>query len=81
MVDKTEKEAETSPGLRGFDVIDKIKGKLEEACRGVVSCADILALVARDAVLLATSIHFLVCDHQTATCNGYHVICGVRDLS
>ncbi|XP_050238896.1 peroxidase 24-like [Mercurialis annua] len=47
---KAEKEAIPNRSLSGFDVIDEIKAEVEDKCPGLVSCADILALAARDAV-------------------------------
>ncbi|KAL2328331.1 hypothetical protein Fmac_021758 [Flemingia macrophylla] len=47
---KAEKDAIPNLTLRGFDFIDKIKSLVEAECPGVVSCADVLALTARDSV-------------------------------
>ncbi|KAI7737636.1 hypothetical protein M8C21_017070 [Ambrosia artemisiifolia] len=48
-----EKNAPTNlNALKGFEIIDRIKNKLESECPNTVSCADVLTYAARDATVL-----------------------------
>jgi peroxidase len=52
---RSEKAADPNNGsARGFPVVNDIKAALENACPGVVSCADILALAAEVSVELVS---------------------------
>ncbi|CAN1262924.1 Peroxidase 4 [Linum perenne] len=65
--------------VRGFEVIDKIKSEVDKRCKAnVVSCADILAVAARDSVSIVSST-ILRLYLSKRRCYSYQVPLGRRD--
>ncbi|KAK9131960.1 hypothetical protein Scep_011488 [Stephania cephalantha] len=61
-VSGAEREAEENKSLakEGFAVVDKVKALVETKCPGIVSCADVLAIAARDFVHLTGGPYYQV---------------------
>ncbi|CAL1372599.1 unnamed protein product [Linum trigynum] len=55
-----EKDSPPNFTLRGYGVIDRVKEALEKECPGVVSCADTLAIVARDVTVATKGMYWEV---------------------
>ncbi|KAL0550743.1 hypothetical protein IC582_009804 [Cucumis melo] len=49
---ESELDAPGNEGIQGFDIVDSIKTAVEASCPNTVSCADILAISARESVVL-----------------------------
>ncbi|MCL7044635.1 hypothetical protein MKW94_014665 [Papaver nudicaule] len=50
---EAEKDQIPNQSLKGFDVIEQIKSRIESVCPSIVSCSDILVLAARESVYLS----------------------------
>lgn len=62
----TERKDPANASLGGFQVVEGIKRVVEMFCPGVVSCADVLVLAARDSVQVVRPFTFLYSIHWTA---------------
>ncbi|KAG6490843.1 hypothetical protein ZIOFF_052158 [Zingiber officinale] len=72
--------APNNNSLRGFELVDEIKATLNVACFGnVVSCADILAIAARDSVVARTFDEHLGRLHLQLGGSSYEVLLGRQD--
>ncbi|XVE99145.1 hypothetical protein REPUB_Repub03eG0172000 [Reevesia pubescens] len=56
----SERRAEASKTLRGFEVMDDIKAQVEKFCPATVSCTDILTAATRDATVFLGGPYWMV---------------------
>lgn len=56
----SEMKSSRSFGIRNLKYVNKIKQVLENECPNTVSCADIMALAARDAIVLVLFIYLFI---------------------
>ncbi|XP_065020480.1 peroxidase 5-like [Musa acuminata AAA Group] len=73
-----EKDTLPDKSLRGFEVIDRAKRRLEAVYRGKVSCADILAFAASDSVSLVILVNLQIGGNAVQK-SFYQVPAGRRD--
>ena len=57
-----------------FHIIDGIKESLEAVCPGIVSCADVLALAARDAIFMVKLLS-RICTSWHPTFKHHQILC------
>jgi peroxidase len=57
----SEQDSDPNSTLRGYEAIEDIKAKIEETCPLVVSCADVMAMAARDAVFFVRLFYCMLC--------------------
>ncbi|KAK1394777.1 Peroxidase [Heracleum sosnowskyi] len=72
----SEQDSVANKGLKGPDVIDKVKAKVEAECPGTVSCADILAFAARDSTYKAGGIYYNI-----PRVSGWNYFLGIRSYT
>ncbi|CAA0394169.1 unnamed protein product [Arabidopsis thaliana] len=69
---RTEKDAfGNANSARGFDVIDKMKAAIEKACPRTVSCADMLAIAAKESIVLAGGPSWMVPNGRRDSLRGF----------
>ncbi|XP_074300791.1 peroxidase 57-like [Silene latifolia] len=71
----SEKKADANLTVRGYELIDALKAIAEEQCPGIVSCADLIAIVTAEVLRLGGGPAYSV---ETGRCDG--LISNVNDV-